>query len=146
VHRGVKRGHQPKVEKTMKKLIINLTGHPMPERGRGTVILSPRYQLDAATLGLGQLALEHAVAPLKELLETCDEWVIKAITRGKYAVALPGMSFAAGACLAHLHGISGHFPKILWSYRTEDGFAWIDNPADLQTVREHARVDRPFML
>lgn len=131
----------------MRRLIINLSGHPMPER-RGTVILSPRYQIDPDAQGrLGpEIAFEHAIAPVRELLATADKWVIKSITRGKFSVVLPGLSWAAGAVIAYLHAIAGHFPKILWSYRTEDGFVWTEKPGDLQTIREKGRVERTFEL
>jgi len=66
------------------------------------------------------------------------------IQTGKFVVCLPGHSQAAGIILAVLHGLSGHFPKIIYQVRTGDGFEPVDNPISLQTTRDTARLNRDF--
>lgn len=54
-------------------------------------------------------AFEQVVDLVERIGLSADEWPTKPILLG-----LPGLSPVAAATLAYLHGVMGHFPKILW--------------------------------
>ena len=79
---------------------------------------------------------------LYRFLETLPAEDFDLIKRGKFALVPPGHAGAAGIALAILHGIAGHFPRVLWTVRGEDGFVLIERPLPLQSVRNAARERR----
>jgi len=61
------------------------------------------------------------------------------------AIVPPGFAPFALVFISFVHAISGHFPKMYFFVRKEDGFELI-GPLDLQGIRERARWKRPFYI
>jgi hypothetical protein len=67
------------------------------------------------------------------------EWQQKSIV-----IHLPGLSAASAALLAHLHGMMGHFPKVLWLRPTaEDASIYeVGQVLRLQDLRDVAHLEQ----
>ena len=69
---------------------------------------------------------------VKELME--DPQITQNLLVGKYVIIPPGMTSIAIAFIAILHGITGHFPIMSFSYK-EDGTFRIIKPFDFHDLR-----------
>ena len=127
-----------------KKYILNLSGHPVPaKKFDGRIVVSVPVQLDLS--GSFEDIVKKAREELENIFRALDTNVQKSLAAGLVAVVLPGLSWFAGMVLAAIHAIAGHFPKIYFFVRLQEGFQLV-GPIDLQTIREIYRYDRPFFI
>lgn len=119
-------------------LIIDMSGHPeLVEKGANLWILNPQYDTESASRLSSDV--EKQFLTMMEEMTPAQRKIIKS---GKFILVLPGLFAATATMLAIVHGIAGHFPKILWSTRCDDGFKLIDNALPLQSIREAMRSRR----
>jgi len=108
-------------------------------------IISVPFEIPTDVVGNedGDKLASYCAELVLRLVKSNDD-VRKAVNYGEYVIVPPALSQAAVVVIATLHGLSGHFPKIVWQYRTEDGFSPIKLPVDVQRIREQARLGRDF--
>ena len=121
-----------------KILLFNFSGHPLPTTPKGYEVINS--EISTANLSTPQKVIETIVELLRPIYEKYTDEILK----GRYEIVLPGMSVLSNTMLVVLHGISGHFPKIRYTYRTEAGSFALSNTFDLQKVRLTARDSRFF--
>lgn len=130
----------------MKRLLLNLSGHPI-KVGRNYTVVSVELQVptEISASKTGADLKNYVAETMMQFLHAPSNTnILGKVQTGRYDVVLPGLTAAAAVILAVLHGISGHFPAILWQIRTEDGFEPILRAQALQPVREQARAGRTF--
>jgi len=128
-------------KKPKRAYLLNFS-HPVPEE------VAKHYRVITIPV---QLSPEELANPTKlqawahELIQDLPDHADKpgqlrqALQVGRFAVVLPGLSQAAAALLAGLHGVSGHFPRVFAFYRAGDGFELWARPLDLQLTRDYTR-------
>ena len=120
-----------------KLLLLNYSGHPLVERPKGYDILD----VEIPNIDMG--SFNKVVDGVAELLKTPYERYKEQLLKGEYEIIFPGASILTIVMAVVLHGISGHFPKIRYVYRTDNGFKLSDT-IELQNVRLSARESRFF--
>jgi len=125
-----------------KGLLFNLSGHTLPEVSLKQ--LEKKYEIKDIEIPTLDLSTpEKAIKGAKSILNKIYTDYSTEVQRGDYEVILPGMSILTIISLTILHGISGHFPKIRYIYKTDDGFR-VSERLDLQNLRIKARDSRFF--
>ena len=123
----------------MKRILVNLSGHPAPRGAEGAFDKVFSVPVPTVDLARKKALAEAAQSLVSQALE--DAEVKEALLRGEAAVILPGASALAGAVLAVITGISGTFPEIRWAVRAEGGFV-LSEGLDLATQRVAGRALR----
>lgn len=128
-----------------KKVLINLSGHPLSDNARKRVKKYQIVNVDVPTIALD--TLEGLVQGVQQMLAplTGDNDVVTALKTGAYEIVPPGASSVALVTITILHAISGHFPKLRYFYRNADGEFVLSDTLDLQTLRTDARDSRFFL-
>lgn len=122
-------------------VVINLSAHPLTDEQENDI------RREVYIEELIEVPAHFDPAPLQpqieELLEqiglTIAEWQSKSI-----ALVLPGLAPTAAAFLAHIHGLRGGFPKILWIGPHPDDASHyvVKRFIGLQELRDRARAIR----
>lgn len=121
-------------------LILNFA-HPLSEDvAKGNRIVTIAVDLSQEALGDPDQMKKECIALVADVLT--DKAILGAVMAGRYLLVPPGLTAAAGAVIAALHGVSGHFPRIIWAFRGAEGFATIKGNLDLQGIRETFRSRR----
>jgi len=129
-----------------KKICLNLSGHPVPfQKIRDYIMLSAPFQIPVDALKNPTEMKKFCLGVMENLCRS-EKNLVEAGQRGKLALIPPGLSSASLIVCSIIHGYFGHFPKVFWSYRSEDGFKYTDIALDLQTIREFSRVERPYLV
>lgn len=135
-----------KKNRMTKKFLLNLSGHPISEKKhKGYIVRSEKLQVPFDDL-LDPRKLYNFVNNLLFTIFSKNRDLRIAGEQGRLSYVLAGMSQVSALILAIHHGDFGHFPKIFYFVRGEQGFSLVDQPIDLQSVREHARQDRSFTV
>ena len=113
---------------------LNLSGHPVPW-SKNSPLVGVNLDLGDPELLVDQLQLALEIMPA--------DFYSRLRSGETVVVALPGMTPAAAAVLAILHGLTGHWPQVRWAVRGADGFEWPEQCVlDLDAVRLDARTMR----
>jgi len=125
-------------------LLLNLSGHPVSKEitDHGYEVTEPSDPLQFDVSSASHLAgeVERLMGIFIEGLNPAQK---QALLVGKYVILPPGLAPAAIVTVAYLHGVTGHFPRILWMVRGQDQeFHPIENPLPVQAVRDAARARR----
>jgi hypothetical protein len=122
-------------------IVVNMSGHPLTEEQRNQI--EQRTYIEEEINEPAHCNATNAVEYVQNLFDkiglTSEEWNTKSIM-----LALPGLAPLAAHILAHIHGIKGSFPKVLWIAPHPDDRAryTVGSIADLQAIRDHARERR----
>ncbi len=109
---------------------LNFSGHPQ----EGWLNIAVGVNVDMIDQAQGA----------EQLLDLVPHEAIQEMVKGRdYAVIMPGLSGVGAVLLARLHGISGRFPYLAWTYRGEDGFK-LSTLVDLDEARRGARELRRY--
>jgi hypothetical protein len=120
-----------------KKVLFNLSGHPLPETPKGYQIVDiqvPNFDLNNA---------EVVINAVKTLISPIYKDYLDSLMKGEYEIVFMGMSVLTVVAVAILHGLSGHFPIMRWTYKTDAGFT-LSKPLDVQKIRIDSRDARFF--
>ncbi len=113
----------------MKKVLFNLSGHPTPPGAEELEVIS----LPSPNVELTPASIQQAA------LETVKSLPLDVVATGNYEVMLPGLTPLAIALMVVLHGVSGHFPRVRFAVRGEQGFKLHEESWDLMALRLSAR-------
>jgi hypothetical protein len=123
-------------------ILLNFLGHPVPgpkplhKLMWKKIVTVPVPTIYMAPEIAHNQVVERAGQMVREILQ--DPEVRAALSRGEYEVILPGLTPLSVTLIAILHGLTGHFPRIRFSIRTEGGYV-LSEQLDLQVIRIQAR-------
>lgn len=122
-------------------IVVNLSAHPLTDEQRSEI--EQRTYIEEEINEPAHCNPTNAKDYIQKLFDriglTLEEWNTKSII-----LVLPGLAPLAANVLAHVHGIKGGFPKVLWLAPHPDDRAryTVGSIVDLQAIRDHAREKR----
>lgn len=122
-------------------IVINLSAHPLTDEQRAEI--EQRTYIEEEIDMPAHCGALDSTAYIQNLIEriglTLEEWNTRSII-----LALPGLAPLSATVLAHVHGIKGGFPKVLWlSPHPDDKSRYVvGDIVDLQAIRDSAREKR----
>jgi Putative DNA-binding domain len=126
-------------------IVVNLSGHPLTDEQRSEI--EQRTYIEEEINEPAHCTPTNATKYIQNLFHriglTLEEWNTKSII-----LVLPGLAPLAANVLAHVHGIKGGFPKVLWLAPHPDDRAryTVGSIVDLQAIRDHASERRATEL
>ena len=123
-------------------VLINLSGHPLTQEAKKEIISWGKCEIiekiPNADLTDPDTYMENIIdicdKIVKELME--DDEITQNLLVGKYFIIPPGKTSIAIAFTAILHGITGHFPIMSFSYMGEGDITFkITKPFDFRDLR-----------
>lgn len=122
-------------------IVVNLSAHPLTEEQRSEI--EQRTYIEEEINEPAHCNPINVADYIQSLFNriglTLEEWNTKSII-----LVLPGLAPLAATVLAHIHGIKGGFPKVLWLAPHPDDRARysVGSIVDIQATRDHAREKR----
>ena len=122
-------------------IVVNLSAHPLTDEQRSEI--EQRIYIEEEInepVHCNHINVEEYIQNLfNQIGLTLEEWNTKSII-----LVLPGLAPLAANVLAHIHGIRGNFPKVLWiaPHHHDKGRYIVGSIVDLQATRDHAREKR----
>jgi hypothetical protein len=116
--------------------VLNFS-HPITEKQELEIAQEVRDKVDIIDIKV-QIDFNRS---LQEQAYEIVEPFVYTLVNERFIVRPPAFDAATLSIMAVIHGIAGHFPRIVTFKREEGGFA-VWGIVDLQTLREEARTAR----
>jgi len=122
----------------MPSLLINMSGHPLhPETAKEVLSNGFSKVLDIPVPNIDQTE-GGFVEAAKSLVEIVYKKHKKVLATGDFAILPPGLAPLSIGVISLLHGISGHFPTVVFLVRRDSRFAF-GGCIDVQSLRNESR-------
>ncbi len=123
--------------------VINMSGHPLSEKAKYDIhTMLP--QITIHDINIPTIENEKILQSAILLIEEISNKIGDKLLTGEYIVIPPGFSPLAICVFSSLHGVTGHFPKLIFLEKKVSGFSFtaVNKVFDLDSVRDKARTLR----